>query len=81
MTRLPRDIDAEELVVALRRLRYAPVRQTGSHIRLVTDERGGHKVTVPAHRPIRVGTLGNVLGDVALHFGLSRQELLDRLFG
>ena len=80
MTRLPRDLGSDGLVKALRRLGYAPIRQTGSHIRLETQRNGEHRVTVPAHNPLRVGTLGNILGDIAEHFGMTREELLSRLF-
>jgi hypothetical protein len=38
-------------------------------------------VTVPDHGSLRIGILGAVLGDVAAHLGLSREELTKRLFG
>jgi len=38
-------------------------------------------MTVPAHDPIKVGTLNAILRDVAAHFGLTREELLEALFG
>lgn len=81
MTRLPRDLGSQDLVKALARLGYSPIRQTGSHIRLETLQNGEHRLTIPAHNPLRVGTLGNILGDVAEHFDLTREELLARLFG
>lgn len=34
MSKLPRDVNADDLVKALCRIGYAVVRQTGSHIRL-----------------------------------------------
>ena len=40
-----------------------------------------HHVTVPAHDPLKVGTLAGILGDVAAHLQLERDELLRRLFG
>ncbi len=56
-------------------------RQTGSHLRLTTLEHGEHHATVPRHGPLRVGTLSGILGDVAQHFGLTREALVERLFG
>jgi predicted RNA binding protein YcfA (HicA-like mRNA interferase family) len=56
-------------------------RQTGSHLRLTTAEGGQHHVTIPAHDPLKVGTLAAVLSDVAAHFEISRDELRRRLFG
>jgi predicted RNA binding protein YcfA (HicA-like mRNA interferase family) len=71
----------EELAKALARLGYMVTRQTGSHLRLTTQQEGEHHVTVPRHRSLRVGTLSAILSDVAAHAGLSREELLERLFG
>jgi len=79
--RLPRDLSGDDLARALRALGYSVTRQTGSHMRLTTRERGEHHVTIPRHDPLRVGTLSGVLADVAAHFALTRQELAERLFG
>jgi len=49
-------------------------------MRLTTETRGEHHVTIPRHRPLRVGTLNAVLTDVSAHTGLSRDELLALLF-
>jgi hypothetical protein len=40
-----------------------------------------HHVTIPAHDPLKLGTLTAILGDVAAHQKISRDVLLDRLFG
>jgi hypothetical protein len=50
-------------------------------MRLTTTRRGEHHVTIPRHGSLRVGTLSAILRDVAEHLGLSRQELLETLFG
>ncbi len=81
MTRLPRDLTGDALAHALSRLGYSVTRQTGSHMRLTTHERGQHHVTIPRHDPLRVGTLGGVLGEVAVHFEMSREDLVEQLFG
>jgi hypothetical protein len=57
----------------------AVTRQTGSHLRLTTVEHGEHHVTIPRHENLRIGTLAGVLGDVTQHFGLNREELVERL--
>jgi hypothetical protein len=49
-------------------------------MRLTTSERGTHQVTVPAHGALRVGTLAAVLGEIADHLGITREELTERLF-
>ncbi|MCC6960356.1 MAG: type II toxin-antitoxin system HicA family toxin [Dehalococcoidia bacterium] len=81
MTRLPRDVTGESLARALTKLGYQVTRQTGSHLRLTTELGGEHHVTIPRHDPMRVGTLAGILGEVAVHFGTSRQDIVDRLFG
>lgn len=78
--RLPRDLAGEELARLLGALGYRVTRQTGSHLRLTTERGGEHHVTVPRHNPLRVGTLAGILGDVAEHFGLTRDELVAQLF-
>lgn len=80
MTRLPRDLSGEALASSLSKFGYTVTRQTGSHMRLTTIEGGEHHVTIPRHSPLRIGTVGAILGDVAAHAGVSRQEVIDRLF-
>lgn len=78
--RLPRDLSAEDLIKALAKLGYEITRQTGSHIRLTTQENGEHHLTIPAHDPLKVGTLNSIVRDIANHFGLEREDLLNRIF-
>jgi predicted RNA binding protein YcfA (HicA-like mRNA interferase family) len=78
--RLPRGLGGDDLVRALRSVGYQVTRQSGSHMRLTTHEGGEHHVTIPRHAELRVGTLAGILGDVAVHLGLTRDELAERLF-
>lgn len=78
--RLPRNLSGADLATALHRLGYKITRQSGSHLRLTTNELGQHHVTIPNHDPVKVGTLAGILGDVAGHFQISREELVQRLF-
>jgi len=78
--KLPRDITGRQLATALARLGYEVSRQAGSHIRLTTQQGGDHHITIPAHDPLKVGTLSAILRDVASHAGLSRAELIRILF-
>ena len=79
--RLPRDLTGAQMVRALTKLDYLPTRQTGSHVRLTCGSPIQHHVTVPMHDPLRIGTLAAVLSAVADAHGLTRDELLHRLFG
>ncbi|MDF5724588.1 MAG: hypothetical protein PUP91_29825 [Rhizonema sp. PD37] len=49
-------------------------------MRLTTQENEEQHLTIPAHDPIKVGTLNSILQDVASHFNLEREEVLNRLF-
>jgi predicted RNA binding protein YcfA (HicA-like mRNA interferase family) len=77
---LPRDLSGEDLAKALKRLGYTVTRQTGSHMRLTTTERGQHHLTVPNHKSLKIGTLAKILSDVAEHFEITRDEIQKRLF-
>jgi predicted RNA binding protein YcfA (HicA-like mRNA interferase family) len=81
VVRLPRDCSGRDLAQALGRLGYAITRQTGSHLRLTTQEGGEHHLTIPDHAALRVGTLAAILNEAGTHFGLERDALLQRLFG
>jgi predicted RNA binding protein YcfA (HicA-like mRNA interferase family) len=78
--KLPRDLTGQKLAKCLENLGYAIDRQTGSHIRLTTQENGEHHVTIPNHSPIKIGTLNAILKDIANHFESDRDELVRRLF-
>lgn len=78
--KLPRNISGADLAQTMKKLGYSVTRQTGSHMRLTTQQQGEHHVTIPCHDPLRVGTLAAILADVATHFGLSREELVDQLW-
>lgn len=78
--KLPRAITGKELIAALSDLGYTVTRQSGSHIRLTTEVNGTHHLTVPDHRPLKVGTLSSILRDVAQHHGMERDQLIAQLF-
>jgi predicted RNA binding protein YcfA (HicA-like mRNA interferase family) len=55
------------VVAALKRAGWVVVRQRGSHIRMHRQTAEGlHKVTVPAHKPIKRSTLAKLLADAEL---------------
>jgi predicted RNA binding protein YcfA (HicA-like mRNA interferase family) len=78
--KVPRDISGDKLIQLLQRFGYENTHQTGSHIRLTTQENGQHHVTVPDHNPLKIGTLNAILRSVAEHCGLTKDELLERMF-
>ena len=78
--KLPRDLSCDQLIKALAMLGYEVDHQTGNHIRLTTQHNGEHHVTIPAHKPLKIGTLNAILRDIAAHASLSRDQLLETLF-
>jgi predicted RNA binding protein YcfA (HicA-like mRNA interferase family) len=81
MPKVPRDISGKELARLLKKCDYQITRQTGSHIRLSSTSKGfEHKITIPDHQTIKIGTLNNILTDIAEYLQMSKQDLLDLLF-
>ncbi|BAP54541.1 hypothetical protein THII_0244 [Thioploca ingrica] len=78
--RLPRNLSGQRLIYLLKIFGYQVTRQTGSHIRLTTLEMGEHHMTIPQHNALRVGTLSVILTDVAQHFQMSKEEVIEQLF-
>ena len=78
--RIPRDVSGADLVRGLERVGYTVTRQTGSHIRMTCTTPNQHHVTIPNHSHLRVGTLSSVLAAVVTHLGISRDNLLKRVF-
>ncbi len=79
--RLPRDLSGVELTKRLSKFGYELDHQTGSHMRLKTDLNGTHSITIPAHSPLKLGTLNSILNEVAQHHQISKPELIEKLFG
>jgi predicted RNA binding protein YcfA (HicA-like mRNA interferase family) len=80
--KLPRDLSGTELAKLLRRYGYEEIRQSGSHIRVRSILRGAeHQVTIPAHSPLKVGTLSGILLEIATYLEISKDALARELFG
>ncbi len=81
MPKIPRDISGRELARLLTIYQYKITRESGSHIRLVSDlQNTEHKMTIPDHQSIKIGTLNNILKDVAEYVKMSKQDLINVLF-
>jgi predicted RNA binding protein YcfA (HicA-like mRNA interferase family) len=60
---------------------YSITRQTGSHIRLTSAIKGTeHHITIPKHKPLKVGILSGILNDIASHLEIDKQMLIETLF-
>jgi predicted RNA binding protein YcfA (HicA-like mRNA interferase family) len=75
--KLPRDRSGVELSdPSCSHWDYASVHQVGSHIILETLKPFPHRVSVPAHKVLRIGTLNGIVRSVAAHKGVSRDQIL-----
>jgi len=75
--KLPRDLSGTDLVNMLcKNFGYRRVHQVGSHIVLETDTPVHHRLSVPEHDSLRVGTLNSILTAVARAKGIPKSEIL-----
>jgi predicted RNA binding protein YcfA (HicA-like mRNA interferase family) len=75
--KVPRDLYGRELADHLiRRWDYRETHQTGSHIVLRTELPSAQTLPIPAHKPMRIGTLTAILRMVSEHKRASRSEIL-----
>ena len=80
--KLPRDLSGAEFARLLRRYGYEEIRQSGSHIRVRSTAKGSEQqVTIPAHSPLKVGTLSGILLEIATYLEISKEALARELFG
>ena len=78
--KIPRDISGRHVAkVLVQTFGYRVVHERESHIVLETDDPSHHRVAVPDHRALRIGTLNAILRAVSIHKGVARQSLLDKL--
>ncbi len=62
-----------------RRWAYQKVNQVGSHIILHTEAPKHHRVSIPDHKPLRIGTMNAILHEVATAKGVTREAILATL--
>ena len=78
--KLPRDLSGAELIKVLgRHFDYRRLNQEGSHVVLETSEPRQHRIAVPDHSPLRVGTLNAILRAVAKAKGVEKEEIARHL--
>jgi predicted RNA binding protein YcfA (HicA-like mRNA interferase family) len=73
----PRNLSGRDLADHLiRRWEYRETHQTGSHIILRTESPSGQTLPIPAHKPLRTGTLSAILRMVSDHKQVPRNQVL-----
>lgn len=75
--KIPRNLSGRDLTKVLTaKFEYRIVHERGSHIILETDDPSHHRLAIPDHRPLRVGTLNAILRAVSNHKSITRNEIL-----
>ena len=80
--RLPRDLSGRDLVAALgKSFGYQLVHQQGSHMVVQTETPRHHRIAIPDHKTLRLGTIHGILRAVAIAQDTDKDQLVGRLFG
>ena len=74
--KIPRDLSGKDLVVILKRAGYVIARQTGSHVRMMNPGPPQHKISIPLHKSLKIGTTNAVLKAVSSHLKISIKDLI-----
>lgn len=75
--KLPRDLSGEKLAKHLcKSWQYRKIHQVGSHIILQTQEPTPHRIAIPAHETLRIGTLNSILAAIAAHKSVGKEDIL-----
>ena len=75
--KLPRDLSGADLIKLLcKHHGYNRVNQEGSHVILQTETPQHHRIAIPDHRVLRIGTLNSILNAVARTKGISKEDVL-----
>ena len=78
--KLPRDLSGAQLIKILtKHYGYRRVNQEGSHVIKETDSPRRHRLAVPDHNPLRIGTLNAILRAVANAKAVDKDAILSRL--
>lgn len=71
-------VSGEKLIKVLVSLDYEIIRQRGSHVRLKKSTAAGdHNITIPLHDELAKGTLNDILSQVSIWNGISKDALID----
>lgn len=77
--KLPRDMAGRDLArVLIKHWGYRQVNQVGSHMILQTDSPKHHRLSVPDHDELRIGTLNAILRSVAEAKGVRREDVVQK---
>jgi predicted RNA binding protein YcfA (HicA-like mRNA interferase family) len=79
MAKLPRNLNGRDFVKLLQKVGYEVSHTSGSHI--ICLNQNGAMLSVPAHKPLKAGTLNALIRLVSEHLTLTKEQTLNQLFG
>lgn len=75
--KLPRDLSGADLTKLLcKHFEYHRVNQEGSHVILETNDPRQHRISIPDHSHLRIGTLNAILRAAANAKGIEKEDIL-----
>ena len=78
--KLPRNLAGADLADFLcTHYGYRRIHQVGSHIILQSEQPAHHRLSIPGHNPLRLGTLNAILRSVAAAKNISKETILRQL--
>ena len=78
--KLPRNLPGRSIIrVLCREFGYREIHQVGSHVVLETNHPVHHRVPVPDHTPLRIGTLNAILRAVSRAKDIEKRDILEKL--
>jgi len=78
--KLPRDLSGTQLIQLLcKDFEDRRVNREGSHVILETSDPRQHRISIPDHAPLRIGTLNAILRAIARAKGLEKEDILRHL--
>ena len=78
--KIPRDLSGQNLIKMMQqKLAYQIVTQEESHVILQKDNPFKHRIAVPNHKSLRIGTLNSILRTLSSHTEFTKEQLLQLL--
>ncbi|MCL1883691.1 MAG: type II toxin-antitoxin system HicA family toxin [Defluviitaleaceae bacterium] len=78
--KIPRDVNARDLIKVLERYGYVFVRQEGSHIRMIKNKADKiHKITIPYRNPMKIGTFHKIAKEICIFNKLNIHDFYNQL--
>jgi predicted RNA binding protein YcfA (HicA-like mRNA interferase family) len=78
---LPRGLSGRQLMRLAEKVGYRYDRASGSHVVCVRESDGQQHICIPDHKELSVGTMNDIIRDMAQQLQLPKAQLMQLLFG